>query len=131
MLKLFVVLAAAVAAFGQDDAWAKVRELSRGSELRIYKTGQKRPVEARFESLSRDAVVVVIKTTNMAIAKREIARIDARPSSGGGVKAEVQKKVATPEEAATKRSKDSNVPPDSTWAGIKIKSKPGFVKVYP
>ncbi|MFB3825488.1 MAG: hypothetical protein ACE15B_01920 [Bryobacteraceae bacterium] len=130
MLKLFLALAAA-AAFAQDDPWAKVRELDRGSELRIYRTGRKRPVEARFEALSQNAVVVIVKTTNTAIPKSEIERIDARPASGAGVKAEVQKRVATPEEATLKRSRDSNLPPGSTSAGIKIKSKPGFVKVYP
>ncbi len=131
MLKTFLLLAVFFAASGADDPWARVRELKSGAELRIYKTGEKAPVTARFDALSGEALIVVEKNAQIAIAKDRIERIDCRAGqSGSRVAMETRKVIGDRESSTTGRVKDSNLPPRSTSSGIKIQPKPGFETVY-
>lgn len=131
MLKTLLLLAIAAAAPGGDDPWAKVRELPGGSEIRIYKAGVKRPVEAKFHAVGEDVLVVVVKNAEIAVAKEQIERVDARAARTGSRTAmETRRNVGTKEEAAVGRSKDSTLPPRSTSSGVTIHSKPGFETVY-
>ncbi len=130
MFKPLFLLLAALAAFGDGDPWDKVRQLQRGSELRIYQVGEKQPVAAKFEAVSPESLIVIRQTTQTAIPKERIERVDWRPPSGSRVAARTQKIIGTPEEAATQRSKGSTLPPRSTAGSVKIKPKPGFETVY-
>jgi hypothetical protein len=131
MLKTLFLLAAAAAASGGGDPWTKVRELPGGSEVRIYKTGVRRPVEAKFHVLGEDALIVVVKNAEIAVAKHQIERVDARAAGSGSRAAmETRRNVGTKEEAAVGRSKDPTLPPRSTSSGITIRSKPAYETVY-
>ena len=130
MTKACLLLLAAVAAFADEDPWAKVSQLKAGSELRIYKTHEKRPLTAVLDEVRPDSVVVVVKNSQVSIPKSRIERIDSREHSARRVDMETRKNVGTPEEVATGRSKDSNLPPGSTSSGIRIHSKPEFETVY-
>lgn len=81
MMRLAVFLFAALAAVGADDAWAKVKELGSGSELRIWKKGAAQPVEAVYDDLTDEKLLAVVKNEQVAIPKAEIDRIDARPKA--------------------------------------------------
>lgn len=103
MMRLAVFLFAALAAVGADDAWAKVKELGSGSELKIWKKGAAQPVEAVYDDLTEEKLLVVLKNEQVAIAKDEINRIDARPKGQKrqAVKeTRVERDVHRPERAA-------------------------------
>jgi len=84
MYKLLLILCAAAVAFGADDPWGKVKDLSIGTELRVYKVGAKQPVLVKFSDLSDDALIVTTKNEETAIPKDEIDRVDYRPATKGG-----------------------------------------------
>ena len=84
MLRILLLLLGASTAFAAEDAWAKVRELKSGVELRIYKKGQKQPVLARLDEARENSLVVIVKTEQTAIDKEDIDRIDWRPPKSGG-----------------------------------------------
>ena len=131
MLKPFFVLLALAAAFGEEDPWIKVRELAKGAELRIYKTGEKQPVAARFDSLSQDSLIVVRKNAQVAMAKDLVERVDCRPAdSGGRIATDTRRVVGTKEESLTGRSKDTTLPPRSTSSSVRIQPRRGFETVY-
>jgi hypothetical protein len=78
------LIAAAVALFGVEDPWAKVRELKSGTELRIIKRGgPPKPILATFDHLTDEKLIVATKTEQIAISRDDIERIDYRPASTG------------------------------------------------
>jgi hypothetical protein len=133
MLRIVLLLLAASAAFAAEDAWAKVRELKSGVEVRIYKKGQKQPVLARLDEAREDSLVVVVKNEQTAIDKEDIDRIDYRtPQTGSRLKPEVQ---STPE-GPDRESKVSRIPQRSprrsstTSGGLTLPSRPDFETIY-
>jgi hypothetical protein len=72
-------------AFAAGD-WKKVKDLKTGSDIRIYKKGAAKPIDAKSANVTEDKVIVIMKNQEMAIDKAEIDRIDYRPPAGKPVK---------------------------------------------
>jgi len=77
--RYFTIWALALAALGADDPWDKVVNLKHGAEIRIYKKGAKEPLLAKFDEANAERVLIVGKDSQMAVAKEDIERLDARP----------------------------------------------------
>ncbi len=123
-------LAAVTAVFAGDDAWAKVRDLKRGTEIRIYQNGVKQPLNARMDELTEDRLVIVVKNEQRAIARSEIDRIDARPPVS---ESRVSRESRTGREtrpAITGSPQTWGRASSSTSSTVKIGSKPEFQTVY-
>jgi hypothetical protein len=73
-------LCLALALFGADDPWAKVKELKSGTELHVYKKGSMQPLNVRFGDLTDENLIVINKAEESAIARDAIDRIEARPT---------------------------------------------------
>lgn len=95
-LSLLLSLVTAVAAFTDDDPWAKVRELKGGTQLRIYKVGEKDPIVAKLDRAGEESVIVITKTAQVSIPKEEIERLDVRVAGSRSAAAQtrVDRKVA-------------------------------------
>lgn len=133
MLRTFLTLLAAVAAFGADDPWAKVRDLKSGTELRIYKKGAIQPLLVKMDELTGESLIVVLKNEQMAIAKDQIERIDYRPAQPGGrLKKETKTTVAgsDPKPPPPGPSQGSQAPASSTSTSFSVGSKPDFETIY-
>ena len=89
--------AAALTAAAQSTSWDKVKALKSGTELRIVQQGVERPIEATFDELREDDLLVVVKNEQKAIPKYQIERIDARPKGGSRVTAETKSKTEQPD----------------------------------
>jgi hypothetical protein len=133
MLRIVPLLLAASAAFAAEDAWAKVRELKSGVELRIYKKGQKQPVLAILDEARENSLVVVAKNEQTAIDKEDIDRIDYRlPQTGSWVKP----KFRTTPEGPDRESEVSRIPqrpPNrsrTTSGNLTVQSRTGFETIY-
>jgi len=117
---------------GAEDAWKKVQDLKSHSELRVYKKGEREPVSATLDEANADGIVVVVKNKQMAIAKDDIDRIDARPGKG-------PRKVTV--DSTTKQT-DPDLTPhpnpgipvpgtsSSSNVGFGGDSRPGFETIY-
>lgn len=128
---LLFLFAAIAAASGDEDPWTKVRKMESGSDVRVYRSGKKKPVEGKFEQASAESVVVLLKNAQVSIPREQVERVDWRPArNGGGVAMETGRHVGTREAAATGRSKDSNLPPRSTVTGIKIRPWVSYETIY-
>lgn len=123
--------AAALTAAAQTTSWDKVKALKSGTELRIVQQGVERPIEATFDELRDDDVLVVVKNEQKAIPKYQIDRIDARPKGGSRVTTETKTKTEDPDTRpqATPQSRPA-VPGTSHSSGLSIGGKPGFETVY-
>ncbi|HVW09754.1 MAG TPA: hypothetical protein VHC90_14295 [Bryobacteraceae bacterium] len=84
MIRLALILLAALTLFGADNPWLKVQQLPNRSELRVYRKGEKSPLNAVLADTSGDAIVVVAKDKQLTIHKDEIDRLDARPPARSG-----------------------------------------------
>ncbi len=81
-MRLFIVFLAALLAFAADDLWTKLSDIKTGSDLRVYRTGNKPPILATFADVNEDNLIVLVKNTETAIPKDQIERIDARGKQG-------------------------------------------------
>jgi hypothetical protein len=72
-------LLACLPAWGADQAWTKVRALKSGTELRIYRRGEHRPLPAKLDEATDENLIIVLKNEQEAIPKDEIDRLDYRP----------------------------------------------------
>ena len=133
---LLILAAAAVACSGADDPWAKVKELKSGSQLKIWKKGASQPVEAVYDDLDDEKLLVVMKNEQVAIAKDGIDRIDARPSTKKDkpkVESSVKREINQPSTvAAPPRDQKSRViPGESTSATSTVSwTNSSFETVY-
>jgi len=131
MWKTCLLLLAATAAFAEKDGWDRVRKLADGSELRVYKIGETKPVVGAFDELTGEALVMVLKDAQVSIPRESIDRIDSRPpNSGGSTKVSAERVVGTREDVSLGHSRTTTLPPDSTSANIKLKSGQQFRTVY-
>ena len=140
MLRIVPLLLAASATFAAEDAWAKVRELKRSVELRIYKKGQKQPVLARLDEAREDSLVVVMKNEQTAIDKEDIDRIDYRaPQSGRRVKPGVETTTHGPDREspapsfpleAGKTPQRTSSRSRTTYGSLTLRSGPPFETIY-
>ena len=137
MTRILLVLLAALVAIGADDPWAKVKELKSGSEMKIWKRGASQPVDAKYDDLTEEKLLVVVKNEQAGIDKDAIDRIDARAPSKRP-KPTVENKVSrdvqlSDRSAAPPRSmKESQVggPSTSTSSTVSWGDRPGFETVY-
>jgi len=74
------------------DEWQKVKDLKTGSDLRIYKKGAVKRIEAKSGSVTESSVVVVMKNEEVAIQKADIVRVDFRPPATKPTKSETRTK---------------------------------------
>ncbi len=136
MMRLLLVLVAGVVAMGADDPWAKVKELKSGSELKLWKKGASQPIDAIYDDLGEEKLLVVLKNEQVAIPKDGIDRIDARPSTKKDkpkVESTVQKDINNPSAIAAppRDQKSRSIPGESTSASTNVSwGKPGFETVY-
>jgi hypothetical protein len=129
----FAILATALLAFGADDTWDKVRELSTGQELRIQQKGVTKPILAEMAEATEERIVVVVKNEQLAIPNENIDRIEARPKGGSRISKE--SKVTTrgpgnPEAGSYRPGGPSSAPSQSVNSGMTIGGKPAFETVY-
>lgn len=132
MPRLAWVLIPTLALLAADDPWNKVRDLKSGTELRIFKKSAKLLVLARFDELTADNLVVVIKNEQTAIPRDEIDRIDSRPSGGSRITRESKTTVKGPGDPEARPGPPSAYPGQSTSTstGLSIGGKPDFETVY-
>src|SRR5271166_2568498 len=125
MTRAFFVGLAAIAAFAADDPWAKVHDLKSGTEVRIFKKGSPQPVVAKMDELKDDALLVVVKSEQVAIPKDQIDRVDARPA---GKRVTVNSKTETtePDTRPAPPGYSAQTPGTTTSSGVSIGSKPDF-----
>jgi hypothetical protein len=101
MTRLALILLTVLTLFGADNPWLKVRQLPNRSELRIYRKGDKSPLNAVLADTSDDAIVVVAKNKQLTVRKDEIDRLDARPPA----------KASKPEVTTTSKQTDPDYTP--------------------
>jgi len=124
---------AGIAALGAEDSWSKVRELKGGAEIRVYKKGARQPILAKADEATDDKLVVVIKNEQVAIAKDEIDRIDARPvQSNSRVKRETRDSTSDPskEPVIATHPREAVGPTSSSSTNFSLGSKPDFETIY-
>ncbi len=133
-MRTLVALLIAVAAFGADDPWAKVKDLKTGAEIRIYKRGSAQPLLGTFDELRDDDMVVVIKHEQTAIPKEQIERLDARPQkSESRVTKETKTKTEMPDARSNipgPRQGPAKATTTTSTNVILSSSKPDFETVY-
>lgn len=123
-----------LARFESDDPWQKVIALDSGSEIRVTRKGGK-PVAGLFASADAERVVVVIKNEQVAVAKEQIALLEARPKTASRVTRTSETTQNMPLDrppAANPAERMRPSPPNSTSSsssGVTF-SKPGFEVVY-
>ena len=81
-MRLLIVFVMALTAFAADNSWTKLSDLKTGTDLRVYRTGNKPPVLATFADVNDENLIVLVKNTETAIPKDDIERIDARGKPG-------------------------------------------------
>src|ERR1700678_445888 len=120
MRGFLLLMLAGLVALGADDEWTKVKALKTGAELRVYKKGSTQPVLAQIDELTDENLIVIVKKTQIAIPKDQIARLEARPPAGGVTK-----------ETTTKQTVDADGKENtSTSTGYSFGGKPNFETVY-
>ena len=122
-----------LAAFGAEDSWTKVKQLKSGTEVRIFKAGDKAGIIAKFDEADDERAVVVVKNEQKAIAKGEIERLEARPLKGGGMTKSSSTKQNDPAaEVGRPKPRGSAPVPDlsSSGSSLTFDGKPAFELVY-
>ena len=133
MLRILLCALLALAAYGADNPWNKVKELKTGTELRIFKTGARQPILATMDEATDDRLVIVVKKEQMAIDKDQIDRVDYRPpKSGGRVTTENRTTNDPPGQTAgpAPRGATGGGPSTSTSSSLNVGSKPDFETIY-
>jgi hypothetical protein len=129
---LATLISAASLAAAADNPWDKVKELKSGAEIRIVRKGVSQPIEARFDELTEDNVVIVVKNEQKAIPRNDIDRLDARPRSGSRVTTETKTTIDQPGPAPPqgKPTEKPNIPGQTYSSGLSIGGKPAYETIY-
>jgi len=132
MSKIFLLVLAALAVLAADNPWRKVRDLKSGSELRIYKRGASQPILATMDEANDERVVVVVKNEQVAIAKADVDRIEARPETKGS---RIMKTTTTTtgdshDKVAAPGPQSQVGPTSSTSTSFGSRPKPDFETIY-
>ena len=87
MFRMFLVLfVATMTALAQDQSWSTVRRVETGTDLRIYRKGDKKPLEGKLREAGDENLVVSVKKGQESVAKDQIERIDMRTHGASHVK---------------------------------------------
>jgi hypothetical protein len=134
MSKILLCSIIAMSAYGADNPWTKVKDLKTGTELRIFKIGEKQPILATMDEATDDRLVIVVKKEQTAIDKDQIDRIDYRPpATGSRINKETRTTNDPPGQTAgpVPRGSSGGVGPStSTSNSVSFGSKPNFETVY-
>jgi len=130
-MRLAILIAiAAVAAIGADDPWLKVRKTDTGSELRIIRRGESKPVIATFDDATDDSLIVVVKNEEIAIPKDQILRIDARPAKSGPRMTKTTTESTADPQPTAKPQEEKLGPTSSSSTSYTVADRPDFVTIY-
>ncbi len=129
---LAILFSAAALAAAADNPWDKVKELKSGAEVRIVRKGVAQPIEAKFDELTDENVLIVLKNEQKAIPRDEVERLDARPKSGSRMTTETKTTTDRPGAAPPqgKPTEKPNIPGQTYSSGVNIGSKPGYETIY-
>ncbi len=133
MSKIFLLVLAAITILAADNPWIKVRELKSGSDLRIYKRGASQPIMATMDEANDERLIAVVKNEQMAFAKADIDRIDARPETKGGRMIKTTTTSSTTElhdKVAAPGPQGQMGPSSSTSTSFSNRPKPDFETIY-
>lgn len=84
MRTLLLCLALPLLTWGaDDDAWAKLRDVKSGAEIRVYKIGAAQPLTVKMGELTDENLVIINKDKQTAIARDQLERVEARPAGKG------------------------------------------------
>jgi len=126
----FLTLIFALTLPGADTSWKQVTDLKGHAELRIWKKGATQPINAVFADATDERLIVVVKNDQVAIAKDDIDRVDARPLSGPR-KGTVTKSVTQSDPDYTPGRPLSGPPLPQTNASSSVSyGKPDFEMIY-
>src|SRR4051794_16307631 len=132
---LAILLSAAALAAAADNPWDKVKELKSGTEVRIVRKGVVQPIEAKFDELTDENVLIVDKNEQKAIPRDEIDRLDSRPKAASRVTTETRNTIerpgptnATPPQG--KPTDKPNIPGQTYSSGVNTGSKPAYETIY-
>jgi hypothetical protein len=132
MARIALILLAALTLFGADNPWLKVQQLPNRSELRIYRKGEKSPMNAVLADTSGDAIVVVAKDKQLTVHKDEIDRLDARsPAKSSKPQVTTTSKQTDPDYTPQPGPGHTAVPGDSSSSNLSFGGNKGeFKTVY-
>jgi hypothetical protein len=129
MLRALLFLLAGIAAAGDVDPWGKVRELSPGTEIKIYVRAAAQPVTAKLSEARSENLVVQVKDGQKSILKEEIDRIDVRMEGKDRVSRESRSgRESRPAIVADPRTWGH--PANSTSSTIKVTPGAQFKTIY-
>jgi hypothetical protein len=126
------ILATAAVLLAADNPWAKVMELKSRAELRIYKKGSAEPIIAVLDEPGEERLLVVVKNRQVAIAREDIDRLDARPVAKTARKTTVEQTAKTTDPDYTPHPNGGPAVPGTSY-GSNVSfggSKPDFETVY-
>jgi hypothetical protein len=69
-----VIFVATVTAWAQDEDWSKVRQVESGTDLRVYKKGQKKPISGKMTEANDGNLVVSVKNGQESVTRDQIER---------------------------------------------------------
>ena len=131
MLRIFLLLSCAIAAFAADDPWTKVKDLKSGTEIRIYKRGASAPVTGKIDEARDESLSMVIKNEQVTIGKDQIERLDYRPQAGSRMTTESKSKTENPDtRPSVGMNRGAAVPGASSSTNVSFGSKPDFQTIY-
>ena len=128
MRTLALLLIATLTCLSAEDSWSKVRGLKSGTEIRIFKKGSRQPIVAKADDATEDKLTAVVKNEQVAIAKDDIDRVDARPIQSTS---RVTKETREPNrEGSVAHPRPADVPTSSSSTNVSFGGKPDFETIY-
>ncbi len=131
MIRPLLFLLAVATAFSADqDPWTKVKDLKSGTEIRVVKRGAAKPIEGKLDEARDDAIVIVLKNSQVSIAKEDIDRLDSRPKASRVVRHGDAKTTDPDPTPPVGMDHGPAVPGTNYSSGLSIGSKPDYETVY-
>ena len=133
MRKLVLFFCGVLAASAAEDSWKKVQELKTGTEVRIYKRGDRQPIIATLDEATDDHIAFATKKEQTSLPKDDVIRVDARPA---GAKRSISKETKTSESVDVPKPGMPSYPGErpgpsgNTSSNVSIGGKPDFETVY-
>ncbi len=129
---LSLLLIATLTCIAAEDSWTKVRGLKSGTEIRIFKKGSRQPILAKADDATEDKLMAVVKNEQVAIAKDDIDRVDARPtqSTPRATKETRESSTEPNREGSAAHPRPADVPTSSSSTSVSFGGKPDFETIY-
>ena|SRR5579884_1714626 len=116
-----------------DKAWAKVKDLKTGTELRVFKKGATKAVIAVLDEANDENLIVMVKNEEIAINRDDIERIDYRPKRASEGPTVVHRETETGPEGTVPNPRDHSLggaPSASSGSDVMFGGKPDFETIY-